>query len=144
MKRDTDLIRALLLKLEARPMRHERPITVRTQGERGKLKAIQDVAVFTALIFAVTACATVGHDIDLSQANQLKAGVATKEDATHLFGQPTTVSENSNGNSVYLWSYAHANGVTGSSQGKSLMLVFDRTGHLTQKTTTGTAGTTGK
>ena len=84
-----------------------------------------------ALAIALAGCATVNHDIDLSQVDQLTEGVSTKEDAVRLFGKPTSVTL-LNGTTTYGWGYAHATAF-GATTGKYLSLGFDSSGHLITK-----------
>ena len=82
---------------------------------------------------ALTGCATVGNDFDLSQLEQLEVNVSTLDDAVELFGPYSSQAVGPNGVRTYGWSYGHTNGLTGRSESRALFLSFGADGKLLQK-----------
>jgi hypothetical protein len=85
------------------------------------------------LVSATISCASFGREIDFTQADKLQPGVSTRADAEKLLGKPNSVSTGSNGMTVCVWMYSHANSFTGKSEAQSLSLVFGADGKLVRK-----------
>jgi hypothetical protein len=97
-------------------------------------------SIIVALALLASGCATVGKDIDMSAVDQLKPGVATVADAVALLGPYTSQAANSAGVTVYGWSYARTNGITGKMESKAVMLAFGPDGKLVQKSSSNMPG----
>lgn len=89
--------------------------------------------MLVAVLALLSACATVGNDIDLSKLDQLEVNVSTVDDAVALFGQYSTQAVGPGGIQTYGWSYARTNGFSGRNESRALFLSFGADGRLLQK-----------
>lgn len=53
-------------------------------------------------------CASVGHEMNLTQTQQIKKGETTLAQMEQLFGQPASVSRLPNGTTTAMWFYSKA------------------------------------
>jgi hypothetical protein len=88
-----------------------------TFGDRDMRKLILGLG----FSFLLAGCASVGQDFDEGKISQIQKGVTTEQEVISEFGQPTSRSVDSEGNSVLIWTYSHANAF-GKANGKSLLV----------------------
>jgi hypothetical protein len=81
----------------------------------------------------LSACATVGQEVDMAAVDRLQPGVATVQEAIAVLGPYSTQAANSAGIKTYGWTYAHTNGLTGKMESQAVMLSFGPDGKLVQK-----------
>lgn len=53
-------------------------------------------------------CASVGHEMDMAQVQQIQKGVTTRADIERLFGKPMSSTGSSDGTSMAMWLYSSA------------------------------------
>ncbi|XUA20704.1 hypothetical protein ACQVA2_08080 [Citrobacter sp. OP27] len=78
-------------------------------------------------LLALAGCATVGKDFSDSDVASIQKGVTKEQTVLQKFGKPTSVTTDSDGNTVYGWTYAHANAFS-VGQGKSLVVKVNKQG----------------
>jgi outer membrane protein assembly factor BamE (lipoprotein component of BamABCDE complex) len=62
-----------------------------------------------ALTIALTiGCASVGEKFDMGKVDQIKKGETTQQEIVQMFGKPSTIVRNSNGETVLSYMYVHA------------------------------------
>jgi len=59
-------------------------------------------------LFLLQSCATVGRKIDQTAADKIQKGVTTKEQVVTLMGAPDRLTRKSNGEMVFIYTYARA------------------------------------
>lgn len=97
------------------------PITAREE----RMKTALGVALAILLVGCVT---TMGQDMDVSKASELKPGISTLDDAKEMFGQPGMAMNNpSQPGTCYSWTYVRAVPF-GSPDVKQVHLCFDPQG----------------
>lgn len=69
---------------------------------------MKKVVALALSLFVLEGCATHGHQIDERQLAQMKTGESTWSDMTALLGEPTSVSQSSDGLKTASYSYMHA------------------------------------
>ncbi|UXE39615.1 outer membrane protein assembly factor BamE domain-containing protein [Raoultella ornithinolytica] len=84
--------------------------------------------LFIALgLLLLTGCATVGNEFSDADVASIQKGVTTKQSVLTTFGKPYSVTSDSDGNTIYTWTYAHTVAF-GVPQGKSLIVKINKDG----------------
>jgi hypothetical protein len=78
-------------------------------------------------LILLVGCATVGKDFSESDVASIQKGVTTEQSILAKFGNPSSVTSDSDGNKIYGWTYAHANAFS-VGQGKSLVVKINKDG----------------
>jgi outer membrane protein assembly factor BamE (lipoprotein component of BamABCDE complex) len=62
------------------------------------------------LLFAgfVSACVSVGHEVDQSKVDQIQKGVTTKAQVREWLGEPEQVTKSDSGDETWMYSYLHS------------------------------------
>lgn len=103
------------------------------------------IGALTVLLFA--GCASVGHEMDMSQTQQIKKGVTTRADVEKMFGSPTSVTGRADGSVIATWFYSKASNTARNfipvvnlvstkfdTKNQMLYVTFDQAGHVTDYT----------
>ena len=69
-------------------------------------------------------CATVGHKFDMAAVDRLQPGVSTLSDAVAPLSPYSGQTVTASGLKIYTWTYAAANGLTGSAHSQAVSLAF--------------------
>lgn len=91
------------------------------------------------LAVALTGCATSGQKITQDQLNQVVQGKTTKAETVQLFGEPTSVTQSSDGTQILGWGYAHVGFAGIGTEVQGLSVVFDENQLVKSYTRTGSA-----
>lgn len=59
-------------------------------------------------IFLIASCMSTGRKIDQGAADSIKKGETTREQVGQLLGAPELITRNSNGDTIYIYSYTRA------------------------------------
>ena len=81
--------------------------------------------VSAVMAAALVGCATSGTKITQEQLDQVVQGKTTRAEVVSLFGQPTSVSMNSDGTQILGWGYAHVGFAGIGTEVQGLSVVFD-------------------
>jgi hypothetical protein len=89
------------------------------------------------LILAVllAGCVTSGNKIDLNEALAFRTGTPLAA-VVEKIGKPNSTVTGPHGGKLLLWSYVHANGMTGKSEAQSVALLFDAGGRFVRVVST--------
>ena len=82
-----------------------------------------NVAACAAVLLA--ACASSGAKFSINQANQVKNGMTREEVIRAMGSKPYSIT---NQGKTFVWSYAKANGLTGSNESRAVKFSFDDDG----------------
>src|SRR5208283_6056679 len=69
---------------------------------------MKKIVTLLAIIIFLTGCVTMGRQIDASAVDKIIQGKTTRDEVIALLGPPSTVSKNSNGTMVFVYSYVSA------------------------------------
>jgi outer membrane protein assembly factor BamE (lipoprotein component of BamABCDE complex) len=72
---------------------------------------MQVLAKLLTLIFLVAwlaGCVSTGRKIDQAAADSIKKGVTTRQDVVNMLGSPELITRNSNGDTIFVYSYTRA------------------------------------
>lgn len=72
-------------------------------------------------------CASVGKDFTAENVASIQKGVTTEQSLLTMFGKPSSVTVDSDGNKLYGWTYAHATAFS-VGQGKALIVKLNKDG----------------
>lgn len=77
------------------------------------IKTLVIIGVFMILTMGLSACGpTSGRDFDASKLDQLTVGQTTINEAVSLLGEPQSISRQSEGTTVYMYSHTQMPGVS--------------------------------
>lgn len=71
------------------------------------------ITVFSALLIAGCATATIGKPFPVSNVSQLRVGTSTIAEAKNLLGEPYQIQTTGNGEQLYIWQYIRSDATSG-------------------------------